>query len=350
MHVGDGYRRGSRPKFYSITRLAVHCPEVFIGFFPLSPNFSEVSSQDGKVFIITGGASGIGFELSKMLYQRGGHVYIAGRSESKAQAAIKAIVDGTVVTTATGRLEFIHLELDDLPSVKTFVDTFKSKETKLRVLWNNAGVSRPPVGSLSKQGIELQVATNYLSPFPLTQLLLPLLQATKLSETPELQHDFGSVRVVWTSSQAAQLSAPKGGLIMSELHNPPADATRLYVNSKTGNLFLASELSRRYGIASVSTNPGAASTNLFRHTPGVKYFDWPLLHKPAMAALTQWFAGVSQDISDKDLKGDYIIPWGMVSKHLRDDLLEAMKLQEEGGSGRASEFWNYCDEATSKYH
>ncbi|KAI0548662.1 hypothetical protein F4679DRAFT_549670 [Xylaria curta] len=319
-------------------------------FFPPKPNFSEIPSQNGKVFIVTGGASGIGYELSRMLYQKGGRVYIAGRSESKAQASIKQIKDASAATPTAGALEFLHLELDDLTSIKASVDVFKSKENKLHVLWNNAGVSRPPVGSLSKQSLELQVATNCLGPFLFTQLLLPLLQATASSETSELHHGFGSVRVVWTSSQSVELSAPKGGLIISELRSPPADATRLYVTSKTGNMFLAKELARRYdAIASISTNPGAASTNLFRHTPAVAYLAWPLLHKPAMAALTQLFAGLSQDIGEDDLKGGYVIPWGRVSRHLRDDLLEAMKLPEQGGSGRASEFWDFCVESTSKY-
>ncbi|KAK5633630.1 hypothetical protein RRF57_009344 [Xylaria bambusicola] len=318
-------------------------------FFPPKPNFGEIGSQDGKVFIVTGGASGIGYELTKMLYQRGGHVYIAGRSESKVQAAIKELVGSTPAGTSVGKLDSLPLELDDLTSIKASVDEFKSKETKLHVLWNNAGVSRPPVGSSSKQGIELQLATNCLGPFLFTQLLLPVMQATASIEIGGGQA-FGSVRVVWTSSQSVELTAPKGGIIMSELQHPPADATRLYNTSKAGNMFLASELARRHGIASVSTNPGAASTNLFRHTPSVKYLAWPLLHKPAMAALTQLFAGVAKEIGEEDLKGGYIIPWGRVSTNLRDDLHAAMKLPEEGGSGRASEFWDFCEEATSKFH
>ncbi|RWA13820.1 hypothetical protein EKO27_g1299 [Xylaria grammica] len=318
-------------------------------FFPPKPNFSEIGSLDGKVFIVTGGASGIGYELTKMLYQRGGHVYIAGRSESKVQAAIKELAGSTPAGTPVGKLDFLHLELDNLTGIKASVDEFKSKETKLHVLWNNAGVSRPPVGSSSKQGLELQLATNCLGPFLFTRLLLPLMQATA-STGAERGQAFGAVRVVWTSSQSVELAAPKGGIIMSELHHPPADATRLYNNSKAGNMFLASELARRHGIASVSTNPGAASTDLFRHTPSVKYLAWPLLHKPAMAALTQLFAGVSEDIGEADLKGGYIIPWGRVSANLRDDLREAMKLPEEGGSGRASEFWDFCVDATSKFH
>ncbi|KAI1498010.1 short-chain dehydrogenase [Biscogniauxia marginata] len=316
-------------------------------FFPPKPAFTEtdVESQDGKVFLITGGSSGIGFELAKMMYGKHGRVYIAGRSEEKARQAIKDI---QTAVPAGGSLEFLHLELDDLSSIKASADSFKAKESKLNVLWNNAGVSQPPLGSVSKQGIELQLATNCLGPFLFTQLLQPLLEAASTENT----HAPGSVRVVWTASQVAELSAPSQGIIMSELHNPPKDITRNYVNSKTGNLFLASEYARRIGsvhaITSVAQNPGAASTNLFRHTPWIKYLAWPLLYKPRMAALTSLYAGLSKDIR-MDNSGCYIIPWGRISQNVREDLVNAMKLEGEGGSGRASEFWEFCGEKIHDY-
>ncbi|KAF2967118.1 hypothetical protein GQX73_g6441 [Xylaria multiplex] len=148
-------------------------------FFPPKPGFTEadIPPLDGKVFLITGGASGIGYELAKILFHKNGRVYIAGRSEEKAQHAITEIKRTLPEGKTGGILEYLHLELDDLTTIKATVESFKAKEQKLHVLWNNAGVSRPPVGSVSKQGIELQLATNCLGPFLLTQLLLPCLQA-----------------------------------------------------------------------------------------------------------------------------------------------------------------------------
>ncbi|KAI1773195.1 hypothetical protein F4818DRAFT_443552 [Hypoxylon cercidicola] len=213
--------------------------------FPPKSKFTEadVQSQDGKVFLITG---------------------------AKAEQAIKDIRTAVSAPT-TGSLHFLHLELDDLSSIKATVETFKAKESKPHVLWNNESVSRPPIDSVSKQGIELQLATNCLGPFLLTKLLLPLLQAASGEESAVP----GSVRVVWTASQVIELSSPDGGLIMSKIRNPPRDSSRVYTNSKTGNWFLASELGRRmesvHGIVSVALNPGAASSNLFRHTPSVNY-------------------------------------------------------------------------------
>jgi NAD(P)-dependent dehydrogenase (short-subunit alcohol dehydrogenase family) len=324
-------------------------------FFPPKPNFTEenVPLQDGKVFLITGGASGIGLELTKMLYQKNGRVYIAGRSEDNARQAINEIQ--STAPEAKGSLEFLYLDLSDLTSIKPAVDAFKAKEQRLDILWNNAGVSQPPLGSTSKQGIELQLATNCLGPFLLTQLLLPLLEATAAAPGSTS----GSVRVIWTSSQIMELSAPNGGIIMSEIRSPPRDVGKNYTNSKTANLFLSAELARRQrqssasshrpAVVSVALNPGAASTNLFRHTPYLWYLAWPLFYPVKLAATTQLYAGLSGDITAEN-SGCYVVPWGRLATHMRPDFVDAMKPEgEEGGTGRARELWEFCEEATKDF-
>ncbi|KXX78573.1 Short-chain dehydrogenase TIC 32, chloroplastic [Madurella mycetomatis] len=311
-------------------------------FFPPNPAFGEadIVPQNGRVFLVTGGASGIGFELAKTLYRKGARVYIAGRSKENAERAIQAIQSD--VPSSDGSLDFLHIDLADLSSVKAAADAFKAKESRLDVIWNNAGVSQPPAGSVSKQNIELQLAANCLGPFLLTELLLPLMEATAASAAP------ASVRVVWTSSQMMELSAPPEAIVLSELDNPPKDTTRTYVNSKTGNFLLAAELARRQSarssptpVVSVSLNPGAASTNLFRHTPSLKYLAWPLMHSPKLAALTQLYAGLSGDIT-LERNGCYVVPWGRIAPHVRKDLVDAAKPKEDGGLGRAAEFWDFC--------
>ncbi|RYO88274.1 hypothetical protein DL766_003714 [Monosporascus sp. MC13-8B] len=139
---------------------------------------------------------------------------------------------------------------------------------------------------------------------------------------------------------------------MSEVRAPPRDKARNYVNSKTGNVFLASEFARRTGssrlIISVCQNPGAAATKLFRHTPWLNYVAFPLLHKASLAALTALYAGLPKDIT-LDVNGCYVVPWGRIHQNLRADLVEAMMPAGEGGSGRATEFWDFCAEMTRDY-
>ncbi|OCL04451.1 NAD(P)-binding protein [Glonium stellatum] len=306
---------------------------AFSQFFPPSPDLTErnLPSQKGKVFIVTGGASGVGFELATILFHAGGKVYIAGRSESNAQQSIDKIKSGTHDISSVGELEHLHLELDDLSTIKSSAETFMKKEPKLDVLWNNAGVSMAPIGSKSAQGHELHIATNCLGPFLFTQLLLPTLKAAAHDAPP------ASVRVVWTSSQT--------------LDAPPADKTKLYVASKAGNWFLGSEMARApapHGILSVTQNPGNLKTNLLRHAPWMKYVSYPLLYQPKFGAYTELWAGLAQDLTVEG-NGSYVIPWGRIHSAPRKDLLDALKSVEEGGTGRAREFWEWCEKLTAEY-
>ncbi|GKU03950.1 short-chain dehydrogenase [Fusarium langsethiae] len=176
--------------------------------FPPKPQFTEenLDPQDGRVFIVTGGYSGIGFELCRMLYQAGGSVYIAGRSEEKGEQAIAQLKQHC--PGSSGSLSFLKISLDDLKSIKSAAEEFTAKESRLDVLFNNAGVSMPPPGLVSAQGYELSLATNAIGPWYFTQLLVPVLTQTAKNQPP------ASVRVVWTASIVTDVALPKGGVDM----------------------------------------------------------------------------------------------------------------------------------------
>jgi NAD(P)-dependent dehydrogenase (short-subunit alcohol dehydrogenase family) len=210
-------------------------------------------------------------------------------------------------------------------------------------------VSQPPLGSKYKQGFELQLATNCLGPFLLTQLLLPVLEKAATSNANVAE---ATGRVVWLSSQVMELSAPKGAIIMSDLTNAPNDQVRNYTTSKTANYLLSCELARRESaskrIISVAINSGAANTRLFRHSPWMKMLAWPMLYKPQVAAYTELYAGLSPEISFEN-NGCYVIPWGQIHTSLREDLVLATHPIAEGGDGKATELWEYCEEKTNVY-
>ncbi|KAM0177650.1 hypothetical protein ACHAPC_008749 [Botrytis cinerea] len=163
-------------------------------YFPPAPTFTEkdVGAQTGKVFIVTGGNQGVGFELIKMLYPTGATVYMASRSEERAAEATKIITSSD--PSNVSRLKFLHLDLSDLNSVRSAAQKFAKQETRLDILLNNAGVGGEPVGSKTKQGIELHIGVNVIAPLLLTQLLHPQLR-TAATSSPK-----ASVRVIWTSS------------------------------------------------------------------------------------------------------------------------------------------------------
>jgi retinol dehydrogenase-12 len=110
------------------------------------------------------------------------------------------------------------------------------------VLWNNAGVMVPPQGSKTKQGYELQLGTNNVAPFLFTKLLTPTLIKTAKIEPP------GTVRVVWTSSSAAESFSPNGGVDLGNLDYKTDKAPwHKYGVSKAGNILHSKEYARRYG-------------------------------------------------------------------------------------------------------
>lgn len=319
-------------------------------WFPPAPTLTErnVPSQVGKVFIVTGGNAGIGFELIKILYAKGATVYMASRSQQKAEAAIETIKSTTPVGENAGTVKYLHLDLDDLNTIKVSAAAFAAQEPKLDVLWNNAGIGAVPTGTRTKQNLEAHIGVNCVGPFLFTQLLLPQLRAAANSR-PE-----GSVRVVWTSSWMTESQAPKGGIDFDELAKGGSkDPQRNYATSKAGNWLLAVEGARRYGgdgIVSVVQNPGNLVSNIWQHVPKLTMMMLtPLLHETRFGAYTELWAGLSSEITIKE-NGAYIIPWGRLQKsNPRKDIVAAMKDPKDGGSAVAERFWRWCDEQTKDY-
>lgn len=318
---------------------------MFIGDAPLTEK--NLPSQQGKVFIVTGGYAGVGLELSKILYAKGGTVYVAGRSAEKGHQAITSIKSH--YPNSPGKLEYLHIDLADLTTIKPAADTFLSKEKRLDVLTNNAGVMFPPATSTTAQSHEITVGTNCLGPFLLTELLTPLMNETA-SSAPT-----GSVRVTWAGSLAVDTLTPTGGITFpSASSNTPAnlDSYTNYGQSKVGNLFLATESARRYtgssGVLHVCWNPGNLRSELQRHLNVVNKAIASAISWPAVfGAYTELYAGWSQEITPA-LSGSYVLPWGRVGTY-RADIAKALKGTDEGGTGQAQRFWDWCDKETKAF-
>jgi len=175
---------------------------------------------------------------------------MACRTESKARSTMQEIK--ATAPSSTGRLEFLHLDLSDLRTIKPAAEAFLAGQDKLHVLFNNAGIMVPPEGQKTAQGYDLQLGTNCLGPFLLTHLLTPTLARTAKAEAA------GVVRVVWVSSMAAELYSVKDGVDMSNLEGKgyikEPGAVEKYGISKAGNYLHSVEYARRQkqdGIISV---------------------------------------------------------------------------------------------------
>ncbi|KAJ8591108.1 NAD(P)-binding protein [Rhizopogon salebrosus TDB-379] len=275
--------------------------------FPPKSKFrvDDIPDLTGKVIIVTGGNTGIGKETAKALLAHNAKVYVAARSQEKVEAAIKDLKNSTGKEAI-----FLKLDLGDLKSVKAAAEEYLSKETKLDVLFNNAGVMVPPKDLLTMDGYDLQFGTNVLGHFYFTKLLLPTLLATAKS-APD-----GKVRVITTSSSAHTL----GGLNFNTFKDCPArkklSIWELYGQSKTAPL----ELARRYGsegIVSISLNPGNIKTDLQRHVSSFQrgVFNY-FLYDVEYGALTQLYAGTVPEAVE--LNGKYLVPWARVGPTRKD--------------------------------
>lgn len=287
---------------------------------------------------MTGGYAGCGKELSKILYSKNGTVYVAGRSKDKADAAIDEIKRAN--PSSDGRLEFLHLDLADLATIKSSVTAFLAKEARLDVLTNNAGIMTPPRGSKTAQGFEVQIGTNCLGAFLFTELLTPLLQKTAASSPP------GSVRVTWAASLTT-MGAPQHGVAFDSatgsptVHGVPGMD---YAQSKAGNVLLAQAYQDRHaydGIVSNAWNPGNLDSELMRHHFNLMrtFFRWVLLYLPVYGAYTELYAGWAEETGKDEMKGRYFGPWGR----------EVMLRADLDGSRNQERFWEWCEKESRPY-
>lgn len=320
---------------------------------PPRPTFTEanIPSLDGRVFIVTGGNAGVGLELVKMLHARGGcTIYIASRSAARISAAIEGIrTAAPTPKTSPAILKTLVVDFGDLTTISKAASQFLAQESRLDVLWNNAGIAQAPLGSTTAQGYEAHMGTNCLGPYLFTQLLLPLLLKTaKTAPT-------STVRVVWTSSQIVDTTGPVGGVSIDEQEpgKHKLDKNWTYAVSKAGNWMLASELdkrTRKHGLVSVVQSPGNVATKAWDPVSGfAKLLITPFLYDPKYGAYTELWAGLSEDVTTQD-GGKYAVPWGgRWHPSPRKDIVESLKSKAEGGTGGAAEFWDWCEKQTRPF-
>ncbi|EJT98197.1 NADP-binding protein [Dacryopinax primogenitus] len=281
--------------------------QAFTEMCPPAPKWTVGDMPDlaGKVIIVTGGNTGIGFITCKYLLLHNATVYMLCRSPNKAQDAIHQLQD----VTGGKEAKFIQCDLADLPSVKRCVQEFTSKEQRLDVLFNSAGVMFPPIEQVTKQNFDLQFGTNVIGHCYLTVLLLPILLSTA-------QESGNKVRVINTSSDGHILFSPKEGINYDVLSDSPERrkmaTTAMYGMSKWGNVVFSKELARRYGsqgVISHALNPGHLRTELQRHGSGLskRIADMLLFELDPLGALTQLYAGTAAEAGE--VNGQYYIPW-----------------------------------------
>jgi NAD(P)-dependent dehydrogenase (short-subunit alcohol dehydrogenase family) len=210
--------------------------------------------QQGRLAVVTGANSGIGYQTARYLARAGATVILACRSATKGEAARAKIVAGN----AAAKVEVRVLDVADLDSVRRFAAEFLGEGKALDLLINNAGVMAIPDRRTTPQGFEMQFGTNHLGHFALTGLLLPALLRQPKS------------RVVTVAS-----IAHKGGKLNFDDLNAERgyDPRGAYQQSKLANLVFGLEFDRRLRAHSADTtsviaHPGVAVTNIISNGMG----------------------------------------------------------------------------------
>ncbi|KAJ7237703.1 NAD(P)-binding protein [Mycena haematopus] len=271
----------------------------------MAPKFEpirDIPDLSGKVVLITGGNSGIGYETVKVMLLKGATVYLAARSSSKGEAAIVELEKET-----GKRAEFLELDLADLASVRRAAEAFLAKESRLDILFNNGGVMTPPMDLLTAQGYDLQFGTNVLGHFFLTELLLPALTASHA-------HSSVPARVIHTTSDAYNFS-PKRGIFFDAVKDGPArDALKkknFYGASKAGNIWLANYYAKSDVLVSCSVHPGLVQSGLQRHSGVlIKCMARLVFSPPHVGAHTQLWAATTA--SAEDINGKVGLPYELL--------------------------------------
>src|SRR5690242_779072 len=131
------------------------------------------SGLQNNTVVITGSTDGVGKLVARRLAEAGAQVLLHGRSAERGERTLDEIRQAT----GNQHLEYFLGDLSSLDEVRRLADAILQKHSRIDILINNAGIGGGPRGravrEVSRDGVELRFAVNYLAPFLLTQLLLP---------------------------------------------------------------------------------------------------------------------------------------------------------------------------------
>ena len=288
--------------------------------------------QTGRLAIVTGSNTGLGFDTARVLAGRGAKVVMAVRDTAKGDAAaarIRALSPGADVTVR-------KLDLGSLASVRDAAAEMAETYPRIDLLINNAGVMYPPKQTTA-DGFELQFGTNHLGHFALTGLLLKNLL------------DVEGSRVVVVASIAHNIRA-KIDFEDLQWERRRYDRVASYGQSKLANLMFAYDLQRRLAAAkaktiAVAAHPGVAATELVRHVPGASLpgVDWlsgKLLNSSELGALPTLRAATDPAVRG----GQYYGPDGF--RELRGYPVLATSSKQSQGVAVQERLWTVSEELT----
>jgi NAD(P)-dependent dehydrogenase (short-subunit alcohol dehydrogenase family) len=229
---------------------------------------ADIPDQSGRVAIVTGSNSGLGYDTAAALADKGAHVVMAVRNLDKGNEAVERLK----AAHPNANVSLQELDLSSLDNVRKAADEMRSAHPRIDLLINNAGVMYVPKREATKDGFEMQFGTNHVGHFALTGLLLDNLLGVDGS------------RVVTVSSVGHRIIAK---IHFDDLHwERSYNRVAAYGQSKLANLMFTYELQRRLKAKGAPTvalaaHPGFSDTELMRYLPAVPDFMWKVFTQPA---------------------------------------------------------------------
>ncbi|NQT62965.1 MAG: SDR family oxidoreductase [Candidatus Marinimicrobia bacterium] len=285
----------------------------------------NIPDQTGRVVIITGANSGIGFEAAKVLALKGADVVLAVRNQAKGDLAKAEIIQ----EYAPAKVTVSILDLSSLKSVKLFSEDFAKAQTRLDLLINNAGIMIPPYGK-TEDGFESQMGTNHLGHFALTAQLFPLLKGT------------GNSRIVNVSSTAHNA----GNINFDDIHweSRKYSPWKSYGDSKIANLYFTNELGKRMTAAGLdvittAAHPGYAATGLQKGL-FLKFLNVIVAQSSFMGAMPTLMAAIDPEASN----GNFYGPSGVAQQRGWPKQVAPNKLSQD--EEIAQKLWTTSEELT----
>jgi NAD(P)-dependent dehydrogenase (short-subunit alcohol dehydrogenase family) len=287
---------------------------------------ADIPSQEGRIAVVTGATSGLGYHTARALAHAGAEVVLAVRDVERGERARAEL----------GAAAVVRLDLAEQASVRAAAEELLGRWPRIDVLVNNAGLMAPP-RITTADGFELQMATNHFGPFALTGLLIDALHGARVVTVASGMH--------------------RGGKIAFDDLQSERDYHRwqVYSQTKLANLLFMFELGRRAAAAgldlrSVAAHPGIARTNLQAAGPrieGSRLREWVIVRgthllgqSDAQGALPSLYAATLPELPG----GAYIGPDGMFERRGHPRLVSASKAAHDEGTARR--LWEVSEELT----
>ncbi|CAN9158427.1 hypothetical protein GT037_008658 [Alternaria burnsii] len=286
----------------------------------VGPKEVHPENLDGRVAVVTGGALGIGYEVSRALALAGVKVIMVNRKEEQGSEAISSIKK----EKADADVEWKHCDMGSLKEVKEVFSGLRNSLERLDFLVLSAGINTNQYGE-DADGIDRHFGVNYLGHFYVCNQLWPVLRKTgKMGTKP-------APRVVFESSEMHR-TAPSDVHFasMDEINDSSMDPTRLYGRTK-----LAMILFSKFGLRDRVIKPNGDNVYALAVHPGAVNTAMQQQWKDAYPGITGKLLSNAMLFAGRDVEqGSYSALWACTSDEIEEKDMNGFYFSDPGQPGK----------------